>query len=98
MDDSATGLVQRGGGGGEGGGGGGGDTPTPTANNEDVVLGVFFARTVAGSWAGIAVTCVVVVSSFGGLNASIYLGARQFYAAARDDGVFPAVMVGWCTG
>lgn len=54
-------------------------------------MGVTFARTVAGAWAGHVVTVVVAASSFGALNSCLYLSARQFYAAARD-GLFPAAL------
>ena len=65
---------------GKGGGGGSGDA-----------MGVVFARAVAGRWAGLVVTCVVALSSFGALNSCLYLSARQFYATARD-GLFPALL------
>jgi len=37
-------------------------------------MGVQFARTVAGNWAGVVMTLVVVTSSFGALNSCLYLG------------------------
>ena len=59
-----------------------------TSEDSKQAMGVFFARTVAGRYAGLAVTVVVALSSFGALNSCMYLSARQFYASARD-GLFP---------
>ena len=59
-----------------------------TTEDSKQAMGVFFARTVAGHYAGLAVTVVVALSSFGALNSCMYLSARQFYASARD-GLFP---------
>ena len=54
-----------------------------TSEDSKQAMGVFFARTVAGRYAGLAVTVVVALSSFGALNSCMYLSARQFYASAR---------------
>lgn len=61
---------------------------TSETSDSNRAMGVFFARTVAGRYAGLAVTVVVALSSFGALNSCMYLSARQFYASARD-GLFP---------
>ena len=61
---------------------------TSETSDSKRAMGVFFARTVAGRYAGLAVTVVVALSSFGALNSCMYLSARQFYASARD-GLFP---------
>lgn len=61
------------------------------SENGTEAIGVVFAKTVAGRWAGLAVTLVVTLSSLGALNSCLYLSARQFYATARD-GLFPAVL------
>ena len=67
----------------------GGEKGTGGGNEE--AMGVIFAQTVAGRWAGFVVTCVVALSSFGALNSCLYLSARQFFATARD-GLFPALL------
>jgi APA family basic amino acid/polyamine antiporter len=65
------------------------DDSDDASKRDGVAMGVTFARAVAGRWAGVVVTVVVAVSSFGALNSCLYLSARQFYATARD-GLFPA--------